>query len=69
MSFILSTTLLDIKDGYAEFSMEVETEDQFSYIVDLASTKGIPSYRLSVMEFDEESDEYEYLGSLEGLMS
>lgn len=69
MAFILSTTWEDTEDGYAKFSREVETEDQFSYIADLANTKGIPSYRLSVIEYDEESDEYEYLGSLEGLMS
>lgn len=63
--YIISTTDIDHEDGYPEFLEEAITQQNFNAIAEKAKEKGIPLYRLSVMEYDEKSDDYEYLGAFD----
>jgi len=68
MSLIISTCDLDVEDGYPEFNMEIQHKGQLQEVIKKAEKADIPLHRLDVMYYDEESDEFEFLGNFESIL-
>lgn len=73
-TYSVSTTEMDIEDGYPEYSAEVTTLEALRQVAEEAEAYGIPVHRLTVLEcfdddeIDEFMSEFAHLGSLEEVL-